>query len=148
MSAQPQLTLLFSLAENPRGQLVDWYEDVQTQARSLCAPYDLAGALSLVAVQTVWEEFPGNITNPAEVAAGTHAPDYRARPTYVRPADFANNAAAAVIAVNKRDLDKHYAYATAISTLNLALLASVGADNKTLLKGLFLPAPLYSLTPM
>ena len=148
MSAQPQLTLLFSLADNPRGQLVDWYEDVQTQARSLCAPYDLAGALSLVAVQTVWEEFPGNITNPAEVAAGTHAPDYRARPTYARPADFANNAAAAVIAVNKRDLDKHYAYTTALSTLNLALLASVGADNKTLLKGLFLPAPLYSLTPM
>jgi len=62
--------------------------------------------------------------------------------------DFANNAAAAVIAVNKRDLDKHYAYTTAISTLNLALLASVGADNKTLLKGLILPAPLYSLTPM
>ena len=47
MSAQPQLMLLFSLAENPRGQLVDWYEDVQTQARSLCAPYDPAGALSL-----------------------------------------------------------------------------------------------------
>ena len=121
---------------------------MQTQARSLCAPYDLAGALSLVAVQTVWEEFPGNITNPAEVFAGTHAPDYRARPTYGRPADFANNATAAVIAVNKRDLDKHYAYTTALSTLNLALLASVGADNKTLLKGLFLPAPLYSLTPM
>jgi hypothetical protein len=41
-SAQPPLMLLFSLAENPRGQLVDWYEDVQTQARSLCAPYDLS----------------------------------------------------------------------------------------------------------
>jgi hypothetical protein len=54
----------------------------------------------------------------------------------------------AVIAVNKRDLDKHYAYTTAISTLNLALLASVGPDNKTLFKALFLPAPLYSVTPM
>ena len=147
-SAQPPLMLLFSLAENPRRQLVDWYEDVQTQARSLCAPYDLSGALSLVAVPSVWQDFPGNINNPAEVAAGTHAPDYRARPTYARPADFANNAAAAVIAVNKRDLDKHYAYTTALSTLNLALLASVGPDNKTLLKALFLPAPLYSLTPM
>jgi hypothetical protein len=73
----------------------------------------------------VWEEFPGNINNAAEVAAGTHPPDYdRARPTYARPVDFANNAAAAVIAVNKRDLDKHYAYTTAISTLNLALVAS------------------------
>ncbi len=101
-----------------------------------------------MAVPHVWQDFPGNINNPVEVAAGTYAPDYRARPTYVRPADFANNATAAVIAVNKRDLDKHYVYTTAISTLNLALLASVGADNKTLLKALFLPAPLYSLTPM
>jgi hypothetical protein len=72
MSAQPQLMLLFSLAGNPRGQLVDWYEDVQTQARSLCAPYDPAGTLSLVAVPRVWEDFPGNINNPAEVPAGTH----------------------------------------------------------------------------
>ncbi len=113
MSAQPQLMLLFSLAENPRGQLVDWHEDVETQARSLWAPYYPA---ALVAVPRVWEDFPGSINNPAEVAAGTHPPDYRAPPTYVRPADFANNAAAAVIAVNKRDLDKHYAYTTAISS--------------------------------
>ncbi len=63
--------LLFSLAENPRGQLVDWYEDVQTQARSLCAPYDPSGAISLVAVPSVWQDFPGNINNPAEFAAGT-----------------------------------------------------------------------------
>ena len=124
---------LLSLAENLRGQLVDWYEDVQNQARNLCAPYDLAGTLSLVAVPRVWEDFPGNINNPAEVAAGTHALDYRARPTYARPANFANNAATAVIAVNKRDLDKHNAYTTAISTLNLALLASVEADNANLL---------------
>ena len=96
MSAQPQLMVLFSLAENPRGQLVDWYEEVQTQARSLCAPYDPAGALSLVAIPSVWEDFPGKINNRAEVAAGTHPPDYRASPTYARPADFANNAAAAV----------------------------------------------------
>jgi len=57
--------LLFSLAENPRRQLVDWYEDVQTQARSLCAPYELSGALSLVAVPSVWENFPGNINKCA-----------------------------------------------------------------------------------
>ncbi len=82
---------------------------MQTQPRSLCAPYDLSGALSLVAVPRVWQNFPGNITNPNEVAAGNDAPDYRARPIYARPADFANNAAAAVIAVNKRDLDTHYA---------------------------------------
>ena len=56
---------LLSLAENLRGQLVDWYEDVQNQARNLCAPYDLAGALSLVAVPRnknisfVGEDFPG-----------------------------------------------------------------------------------------
>ncbi len=101
-----------------------------------------------MAVQRVWQDFRGNITHPIEVAAGTDAPDYRARPTHARPADFTNDAAAAVTVVVNWDLDKHYAYTTAISTLNLALLASVGPDNKTLLKALFLPAPLYFLTPM
>ena len=43
---------------------------------------------------------------------------------FAKNLESVNNAAAAVIAVNKRDLDKHYAYTTAISTLNLALLAA------------------------
>jgi hypothetical protein len=58
---QPQLTLLFSLADKPRSQLIDWYEDVQSHARSLCAPHDPAGALSLVATDRVWEDYPCNL---------------------------------------------------------------------------------------
>ncbi len=95
-----------------------------------------------MAVERVWQDFPSNITNPIEVAVGAPSLDYRARPTYARPAGFANDIAAAVIAANKQDLDRLYDYTTAISQLNLALLASAGADKK-LLKVLFDPSHLY-----
>ena len=77
----------------------------------------------LVAVPRVWEDFPGNINNPAEVAAGTHPPDYQQRSRCCYCGEQAGPGQALCLA-----------YTTAISTLNLALLASVGADNKTLLK--------------
>ncbi len=117
---------------------------MQSHARSLCAPHDPAGALSLVATDRVWEDYPSNFI-PATANAGA---SYRARPTFDAPADFANNTAAAIIAVHKQSLDRHHAFTHAIiSTLNTKLLASVGADNKILLKATFAPVPLYALLP-
>ncbi len=55
--------LLFSLSDNARTKLTDWYDDVCAQARNLCAPddYDASGAITLVAIDRVWNAFPGNI---------------------------------------------------------------------------------------
>ena len=44
-------------------------------------------------------------------------------------------------------MDKHYAYTMASSTLNVALLASLGLDNRVLLQAVYNPTPLYALTP-
>jgi hypothetical protein len=43
------LVLFFSLADNARTKLPDWYGDVCSQARNLCAQHELTGALTLVA---------------------------------------------------------------------------------------------------
>jgi hypothetical protein len=53
-----------------------------------------------------------------------------------------------VLAVHKRAMDKHYAYTMASSTLNVALLASVGLGNRVLLQAVYNPIPLYALTPL
>jgi hypothetical protein len=66
-TAQP-LMLMFSLSDTPRNKLLDLYEDVCAQARGLCAAYDLAGALSMVASDSEWHAYPDNITNIADVA--------------------------------------------------------------------------------
>ncbi len=139
--------LLFSLSDAPRNKLLDWYEDACSQARGLCAAYDPAGALSsMVAFDSEWQAYPGNVTNLADVANGD-PPDVRARPTYARPADHPDDAAPAILAVHKRAMDRHQAYTTASSTLNVALLASVGVDNTVALKATYNPTPLYALTP-
>ena len=140
--------LLFSLSETPRNKLLEWYEDVCAPARGLCAAFDIAGALSLVAYPTEWNAYPGNLTNAAAVLANGDPPDFRARPTFAQPADHPADAAAAVLAVHKRAMDKHYAYTMASSTLNVALLASIGLDNRVLLQAVYNPTPLYALTPL
>ena len=144
-AAQP-LLLLFSLSDTPRNKLLDWYEDVCAQARGLCAAYDRAGALSLVSFDSEWQAYPGNINNVAEVARGD-PPDFRARPIYDRPADHPDDAAPAILAVHKRAMDRHQAFTAASSTLNIALLTSIGADNTVSLKATYNPIPLYALTP-
>jgi hypothetical protein len=143
-----QVMLLFSLSETPRNKLLEWYENVCAQARGLCAAFDIAGALSLVAYPTEWNAYPGNLTNAAAVLANGDPPDFRARPTFAQPADHPADAAAAVLAVHKRAMDKHYAYTMASSTLNVALLASIGLDNRVLLQAVYNPTPLYALTPL
>ena len=60
-SVHQPLTLLFSLSDTPRNKLLEWYEDVCAQARGLCAAFDIAGALSLVAYPTEWNAYPGNL---------------------------------------------------------------------------------------
>ncbi len=92
--------------------------------------YDPAGALSMVAFDSEWQAYPGNITNVADVANGD-PPDFRARPTYDRPADHPDDAAPDILAVHKRAMDRHQAYTTASSTLNVALLASVVSKLRT-----------------
>jgi hypothetical protein len=77
-----QVMLLFSLSETPRNKLLEWYEDVCAQARGLCAAFDIAGALSLVAYPTEWNAYPGNLTNAADVLANGDPPNFRARPTF------------------------------------------------------------------
>jgi hypothetical protein len=131
--------LLFSLSDTPRNKLLEWYENVCVQARGLCAAFDIAGALSLVAYPTEWNAYPGNLTNAADVLANGDPPNFRARPT---------DAAAAVLSVHKRTMDKYYAYTMASSTLNVALLASIGLDNRVLLQAVYNPTPLYALTPL
>jgi hypothetical protein len=142
-AAQP-LMLLFSLSDAPRNKLLDWYEDACFQARGLCAAYDPAGALSMVAFDSEWQAYLSNIINLADVA-NSDPPDVRARPTYARPADHPDDAAPAILAVHKRAMDRHQAYTTASSTLNVTLLASVGVDNTVTLKATYNPTPLYAL---
>ena len=68
-----QVMLLFSLSETPRNKLLEWYEDVCAQSRGLCAAFDIAGALSLVAYPTEWNAYPDNLTNAgSDTAAPVH----------------------------------------------------------------------------
>ena len=73
------MSLQFSLVDNPRTQIEEWYEDVMAQARGLCIQWDPTGAITLVASDAVWNAVPGNITNLADVLARAAAPQYRAR---------------------------------------------------------------------
>ena len=56
------------------------------KARGLCIQWDLTGAITLVASDSVWNAVPGNLANPAQVLAGSHPPAYRPRPDYDPPA--------------------------------------------------------------
>ncbi len=55
-STAPSVSLQFSLVDNPRTQIEEWYEDVMAKARGLCIciQWDLTGAITLVASDTVW----------------------------------------------------------------------------------------------
>ncbi len=138
---------LFSLAENARNVLPDWYNDVCSQARNLCAPYEPTGALTLVATAITWNAYPGHITNIAAVLANGDPPQYLARPTWVLPAAHAANATAAAVSLYREELARNHAYVAATSAVVQALLTSIGPDNKTFLEAQFDPDPLYSLTP-
>ena len=82
-------------------------------------------------------------TNAADVLANGDQPDFRARPTFAQLADHPDDAAAGILSVYKRAMDKHHSYTMASSTLNVALLASIGLDNRVLLQAVYNPIPLY-----
>ena len=146
-SSTPSVVLLFSLADNARTKLPEWYGDVCSQARNLCAQHEPTGALTLVARDDTWNAYPGHVTNVAQVTAGTHAPAYEARPTWTLPIAPAATASNGAFSLYRSALDRNHAYSAATSTLAQALLASIGPDNKVSLEATFDPAPLYSLTP-
>jgi hypothetical protein len=68
-----------------------------TLARSLCSEFDFSGVLTLVATDTVRAQYPGNITNMADVIANGDAPNIRARITWTYPASL--DAAATTVEV-------------------------------------------------
>ncbi len=115
-----------TLANDSRAQLEPSLEDFETHARNLCAQHDVTGALTLVAFNLVWQSIPANQTTAVRIAAGD--PPHRARPTWDQP--HANNAAAAVVSLYKMEAQRHAGYSMASSTLNTALLASVGWGEK------------------
>ncbi len=78
----PSVLLRFSLADSPRTQVVEWLDDLSAKARGLCAQWDPTGAITLIATDAVWNAIPDNIVNAVQVQAGTHPPQYRARPEY------------------------------------------------------------------
>ena len=146
-STAPSVSLRFSLVDNPRTQIEEWFEDVMAEARRLCIQWDITGAITLVASDSVWNAVPGNITNPAQVLAGSHPPAYRPRPDYDPPVAHDPAATAVELANWKLEMDMHFAYTLALNSLSLALLASVGPVNTTLLKVAYTPTPLHFLTP-
>ena len=92
----PTVTLQFSLSDDPRTRLPDWYKDVCKASSTLIPHLDMAGGLFMVGNVDTWNAHPSVITNAADVLANGDPPDYRARPDFVRPAAHPNNAAAAV----------------------------------------------------
>jgi hypothetical protein len=90
-STAPAVSLRFSLVDNPRTQIEEWYEDLMAQARRLCIQWDMGhhwryhlGSV-VVASDAVWNAVPGNIMNLAAVLAQGDAPQYRARPDFDSP---------------------------------------------------------------
>ncbi len=94
--AATTLTLTHTLVDDARQQLEPWLEEAATLARSLCSEFDFSGALMLVATDTVWLQYSGNIKNMADVIANGDPPNIRARTTWAYPAPLDPAAATAV----------------------------------------------------
>jgi hypothetical protein len=119
----PSVTLQFSLLDDPRTRLPEWYKDVCEASSTLLSHLDEAGGLFLVCTDDNWNLIPDVLTNAADVLANGDPPDYRARPDFPRPAAHANNAVAAVLLVSlyKQQLDAHVAYTVAKAAITVAL---------------------------
>ena len=147
IAASAPVLLQFSLADNPRTQIVEWFDDLSAKARGLCAQWNPTGAITLIATDAVWNAIPGNLVNAAQVLAGTHPPQYRARPDFDPPVALDPAATPVELANWRLEMDMHFAYTLAQNALSLALLDSVGPANKASLKVEFHPVPLHFLTP-
>jgi hypothetical protein len=131
----PSVLLRFSLADSPRSQIVDWFEDLSAKARGLCVQWDRTGAITLIATDEVWNAIPGNIVNLVAVLAQGDAPQYRARPDFDTPAALDPQATTVELAQWRLEMDMHFAYILAQNALALALLDSVGPANQAPLSG-------------
>ncbi len=147
MSTHVTITLTHSLAHDSRTNLEMWLEEAETVSRNLCPQHDPTGALTLVATDQVWNDIPVNLANRAQVLAGTHPPNYRARPTWDIPAQHSASAAAAVVSLYKQELARYADFTQAESSLATALLASIGQANVVLLKTTYPTTKSYALTP-
>ncbi len=114
-STATTLVLLFSLGDNARTKLPDWYGDVCSQARNLCAQHERTGALTLVARDNTWNTYPGHVTNAVQVAAGTHPATYEARPTWDLPNAPAATASNGAFSLYRDALARNHAYAVCSS---------------------------------
>ncbi len=128
ITAPAPVLLQFSLADSPRTQIVEWFDDLSAKARGLCAQWDPTGAITLIATDAVWNAIPGNIVNAAQVLAGTHPPQYRARPDFDPPVALDPAATPVELANWRLEMDMHFAYTLAQNALSLALLDSVGVS--------------------
>ncbi len=86
VAAPAPVLLQFSLADSSRTQIVEWFDDLSAKARGLCVQWNPTGAITLIATDAIWNAIPGIIVNAAQVLAGTHPPQYRARPDFDPPA--------------------------------------------------------------
>ena len=64
-SIAPSVTLQFSLSDDPRTRLPEWYKDVYKASSTLLSHLDEAGGLFLVCTDATWHSFPGVLTNAA-----------------------------------------------------------------------------------
>jgi hypothetical protein len=103
--------------------------------------HDITGALTHVVPNAVWNQVPGNITNPARVLRGD-PPQFRPHPTWDAPVAHSNSSSAAEIAIYKEELQRHKD-----SSLTTALLDSVGEVNRIHLKTTFPQLKPYMVTP-
>jgi hypothetical protein len=145
MSSDPRHTsvsLRFSLADNPRTQIPDWFEDISAKARDLCSQWDSTGVITLIATDAVWRAIPGRTTGPANQFA------YRARPDCSAPAALDPTATAVELANWRLEMQMHFAYTTAQSALATAILDSVGLANQAALKVAHHPTPLHFLSAL
>jgi hypothetical protein len=78
-------------------------------------------------------QYPGNVTNMADVIANGDPPNIRARITWAYPATLAT--------------DRQMSYSVATTRLSTALVDSVGESNKTYLKTGFVGIALCALLP-
>ncbi len=135
MSAPQTIHLTKSLANNSRAQLEPWLEEIETHTRNICAQHDVTGTLTMVASDAVWNCIPANVTTAVRIAAGD--PPHRACPTCDQPSPHANNATAAVVSLFIMEATRYADYSMASSTLNTALLVSIGEQNRNHLKTTF-----------
>ena len=141
----PIVSLRFSLADEPRTHIQDWYEDLSAKAYGLCPQWDPTGAITLIADAAYWNAMPGHITTPATPG---HPAVYKARPDFTPPADLDAAATAVELATWRLEMEMHFAYTMANKALATAILDSVGESNKAALKVAFHPRPLHFLTPI